>query len=107
MFREILGSKALEQEQMQRVLNKLLGDAENGFVMEDSWRAFSRLHQALLVNVFGVQNKLRITTLGVRFWERISRRRIQVRAGCTVRLSDLMVLVSFFIFVWFLVTSLH
>lgn len=96
MFREILGSKALEQDQMQRVLHKLVSGAVNGYVLEDSWREFSKLHQALLVNVFGVQNKLRITTLGVRCWERISRRKIQIRPGCTVRLSDLMVLVSLY-----------
>jgi hypothetical protein len=83
-----------------RVLHHLLNEAESlldhgevKFLHEDKWRQFTRVHQALLLNVFGVQNKLRITTLGVRHWTRISRRRINIRPGYTVRLSDLMVLV--------------
>lgn len=78
----------------RRVLHKLLAEADFGFVSSDTWRRFAKLHQALLTNVFGIQNKLRITTLGVRFWEKVSKRRIQIRPGCVVPLSDLMALVS-------------
>jgi hypothetical protein len=76
------------------VLHKLLAEADFGFVSSDAWRKFAKLHQALLTNVFGIQNKLRITTLGVSFWEKVSKRRIQIRPGCVVPLSDLMALVS-------------
>lgn len=71
-----------------------MSKAENGHLHEDTWRGFAHVHQALLFNVFSVQHRLRVSTLGVRHWTRVSKRRITIRPGCTVRLSDLMILVG-------------
>ena len=65
----------------------------NDHIGVESFRIFIRMHQALLFPVFGIQNKLRITTLGIPAFEKLSKRRIEIRAGCTVPLRDLMILV--------------
>lgn len=122
MFRELLGAKALEQEAISRyyksptlplstaashachvltththrVLAKLMKEAaaNEDCITVDFFRSFTNVHQALLLPVFGIQNMLRISTLGVAFWDRMSRRRIELRPGVMVPLSELMVLVS-------------
>lgn len=78
------------------MLNNLLKyAAENdGFITVDYFRTFTTAHQALLQPVFGIQNMLRISTLGESFWRKMSKRRIELRPGVWVPLSELMVLVS-------------
>ena len=62
----------------------------------DDFRPFCRTHQALLFPVFTAQDKLRTHTMGCNFWDEVSKRRIQLRTGYNVPLSELMVLVSIF-----------
>ena len=68
--------------------------ANEDCITVDFFRSFTNVHQALLLPVFGIQNMLRISTLGVAFWDRMSRRRIELRPGVMVPVSELMVLVS-------------
>ena len=131
MFRELLGSKAMDHDNVQRFayiiiflihflyntnllllyyyryrilyytiqyreLKKLTSEAEYGKINTESFQRFANIHQALLFNVFGIQNKLRITTLGVTLWTKMSKRRIYLRPGCVVKLSDLIILVSMY-----------
>ena len=81
---------------LYRELKKLTSEAEYGKINTESFRRFANIHQALLFNVFGIQNKLRITTLGVTLWTKMSKRRIYLRPGCVVKLSDLIILVSMY-----------
>lgn len=69
------------------------GSDEDKVSMTD-FRPFCQTHQALMAPVFAVQDKLKKTTMGTNFWENIASRRVEVRRGYNVPLSDLMVLVS-------------
>lgn len=64
-----------------------------GDVSIADFRPFCKTHQALMIPVFTVQDKLKKTTMGTAFWEKIASRRVEVRKGYNVPLSDLMVLV--------------
>ena len=67
---------------------------ENDFVTMSDFKPFCKTHLALLVPLLSVQHKLRNAAMGQVFWEELSRRQIQLRRGCKMPISDLMVLVS-------------
>ena len=72
-----------------------LGDkTEYNTILIEDFRTFCRTHQALLAPVFAAQQKMRTTAMGCSFWDNMSRRRIELRKGYNVPLSELMVLVS-------------
>jgi hypothetical protein len=67
---------------------------ETGVVHIDDFREFCRTHQVLLRQVFHMQSRMRQAVLGDKFWKQVATRRIELRKGYNVPISNLMVLVS-------------
>jgi len=71
-----------------------LGDrTEHNTILIEDFRTFCRTHQVLLAPVFAAQQRMRTTAMGCSFWDNMSHRRIELRKGYNVPLSELMVLV--------------
>lgn len=77
-----------------RALTELTKASGDGSVTIEKFKEFCKTHQVLLARPFAVQDKLRLYTLGEGCWEKVALRRIEVRPGLTVKLCDLMTLVS-------------
>lgn len=90
----LVSNTALTDCHCFRALVELTKRSDDGSVSIEDFKKFCKTHQALLARPFAVQDKLRTYTLGEGAWEKVSERRIEVRKGMTVRLSDLMTLVT-------------
>lgn len=72
----------------------------------DTFKEFTRTHQALLHQVFFIQKALREITLGAQAWQGMADRRIELRTGYHVKVSTLMTLVSLTLVVLLIVVLL-
>jgi hypothetical protein len=74
-------------------MTELSSLTETGVVHVNDFRDFCRTHQALLKQVFHMQSRMRQAVLGDKFWKQLATRRIELRKGYNVPISNLMVLV--------------
>jgi len=94
MFRELFGAKAMDSEVVKAGMAELLKEATKDSLSIEVFIPYCKYHQALLAPVFTIQDKLRRATLSGLTWESISMRKIEVHAGKTLPIRELMVLHS-------------
>ena len=67
---------------------------QKGPIDLETFKSFSKLHQAILFRTYSVQRKLRAVIIGDEFWEKLSERRVTLSKGRYVNMSTQMLLVS-------------
>jgi hypothetical protein len=79
-------------------LNKISASVEQkGPIDLETFKSFTKFHQAIVYRTFNVQMKLRNTILGDEFWEVLSKRRVKLSQGRSyMHINLIMTLVSRF-----------
>jgi hypothetical protein len=77
-------------------LNKISASVEQkGPIDLETFKSFTKFHQAIVYRTFNVQMKLRNTILGDEFWEVLSKRRVKLSQGRSyMHINLIMTLVS-------------